>query len=112
MGLLDNAKKHFDEQDTRRIEVPEWADSEGKGGIIYAEPLTLAEKGNIKKQTDRRGEIDALIYVLILKARDAQGEPIFTLEDKQALKHKIDPDVIARVVSEILLAPSVGDLLE
>lgn len=112
MNILDNAKKHFDDQEVKKIKVPEWGDEPGRPAYIYSNPLTLAEKGKIKKQTEQRGEIDAMIYVLILKANDGQGNKLFTVEDKRALKNKVDPDVLARVISEIMSAPSVDEMLD
>ena len=111
MGVLENAKKHFDALGVNKIEVPEWGDENGPL-IIYSEPCTLADKGKIKTRADRDGEINALVYILILKAQDAQGEKLFTIEDKQALKTKVDPDVLSRVVSQLMRAQSVSEMLD
>ena len=109
MNILDNAKNHFDNLGTKKIEVPEWGDENGPA-FIYAEPCTLADKGKIKKRSEK-DEIDALAYILILKAQDAQGNKLFTLEDKHALKTKVDPDVLSRIASEMMRAPSIEQML-
>ena len=47
-----------------------------------------------------------------MKARDAEGKPLFTLEDKRALLHGVDWAVVTRVVGEIVAAPSVEDAVK
>lgn len=110
MSALENAINHFNSLGTQKIEVPEWGDENGPL-IIYADPCTLADKGKIKVRAER-DEIDGLIYVLILKAKDAQGEPLFTLEDKHALKTKVDPDILSAVATKIMRAPTPDQMLD
>jgi hypothetical protein len=43
-----------------------------------------------------------LAYVVMLKALDEKGEPLFTLEDKKDLINNVDKDVLARVANEIM----------
>lgn len=108
MSILDNAKQHFQEKETKHIEVPEWGDENGPL-IIYAEPLTLQDKQRIYKKA-KEGELVSLAYVLIWFAKDKDGEKIFTIEDKRALTTAVDPNVLADIANVILEAPDVEDI--
>ena len=48
MSILDRAKAHFDNQEIKRIEVPEWGEN-GEPAIIMAEPFTLADRKTLAK---------------------------------------------------------------
>ena len=108
MGVLDNAKQHFQEKETKHIEVPEWGDENGPL-IIYAESLTLQDKQRIYKKA-KEGELISLAYVLIWFAKDKDGEKLFTIEDKRALTTSVDPNVLANIANKILEAPEIEDL--
>lgn len=101
MPAIDQIKGHFSRHQVRVIEVPEWADAEDKPLIIYVQPLTLAEKAKLSGYADTTSHIEVLAYTLILKADDAQGNKLFTIEHKHGLMHSADPDVLARVVREM-----------
>ena len=47
-------------------------------------------------------EMTMLAYVLIYKALDANGDQIFSLEDKNTLLTKVDRNVLIRVSNEIM----------
>lgn len=109
MGAIDHAKRHFSARTTRIIEVPEWADESGKPLLVYATPITLAERQKLLNRA-RDNSLDMMVYALIYKAQNEQGDPLFTLEHKHALMHEVDPDVVTRVAGEILASASVADL--
>lgn len=104
MSVLDKAIEHFETFGTKQIEVPEWE------CVIYSTPFTLAEKKKLLKFA-REDDIEFLARALILKALDEKGDLMFDLSDKPTLMHKVDPNVISRVVNEISEAPSVEDQL-
>jgi len=52
-----------------------------------------------------------LVYALIFKAKDEQGNKMFTLADKKALMEKSDPDVVARVANEIMKSKTTEEQL-
>jgi hypothetical protein len=99
MSVLDKAKEHFKSLEVKTIEVPEW----GLVGdeCIYAKPFTLAEKKKLFKTTTE-SDVSVLADVLIMKAMDKKGEPMFTLKDKLDLMHGVDADVLSRVANEII----------
>lgn len=91
---------HFDAIGTRKIEVPEW------GLDIYTSPVTLAERTRIYAGTKGDNDYDLLVRILITKARDAEGKPMFTLADKATLLQRADSNVLIRVAAEIMSGAS------
>jgi hypothetical protein len=106
--ILESAKEHFKSKDIKRIEIPEWETKDGKPFVIYAKPLTLAEKRRLSR--DRKSD-DVTLFadVLLLKAEDDKGNKIFKLDDKHSLMHSTDPDIVARVANQILDVIPVED---
>jgi hypothetical protein len=47
-------------------------------------------------------DLEVMVYAIITKALDADGEKIFSLADKQALMNRADVGVVADVASKIL----------
>ena len=102
MSVLDNAKAHFDTLETKEIHVPEW------DCVLYATPFTVAEKKKLLKSA-KDDDMEFLVRTLMLKAKDAEGNRVFTESDKFDLMHKVDSNVLTRVVTEISVAPSVEE---
>jgi hypothetical protein len=110
MAAIDNARRHFDAIGVRKIEVPEWGESDDQPLAIYFSPFTLADKQKLAEVGEREGFLARLADALIMKATDAEGKKLFTIDEKRALRTKVDPDVIARVVAEMMRTPSVDDM--
>jgi hypothetical protein len=104
MNVIDRVKAQFESLGVKKIEVAEWGE-EGKPLVIYSSPITLAEKRNLFKGA-KNDDIGVLVDVIVLKAKDAEGNKIFKLDDKQVLLNNADTNVIARVSTEILSAVS------
>ena len=45
-----------------------------------------------------------LADILVMKGLDKDGNKLFTLEDKLALMHKVDSDVLSRIATEMVKA--------
>lgn len=110
MSAIDQVKAHFSNQQVRLIEVPEWAGDDGQPLMIYAKPLTLTEKQKLRAYAQNGGELEILVYTLIMKAEDAQGNKLFTVEHKHSLMNSADPDVVGRVAREITRARTEEEL--
>jgi len=100
MSVIDRVKDHFEKQGIKKIEVAEWGE-EGKPLVIYCSPFSMAEKRNLFKGA-KQDDLSVLVDALMLKSRDADGNKVFKLDDKQVLLNKADPEVIARVATEML----------
>lgn len=109
MAAIDAAKAHFKLYGVRKIEVAEWANEDGSPTIIYSHPMTLMDRQKVSGYTEKLGVGEALAMTLILKARDAENKPMFTIGDKHALMHNVDPNVLSRVVNEISRALNAED---
>ena len=100
MSAIDNAKKHFAEQDVKVIEVPEWGD-ENQSLKIYSKPLTLAETSKLYKMS-KEDDLTMMAYVLIYKALDENGDKLFDLSDKRALLNDVDQQILVDVATQIM----------
>ena len=100
MSVIDRVKEHFESQGVKKIEVAEWGE-EGQPLVIYCSPFTLAEKINLFKGA-KNDDLGVLVDAIMLKARDKDGNKIFKLDDKQVLLNNADPEVIARVATDII----------
>ena len=107
MKAIDNAKKHFAEQDVKVIEVPEWGD-ENKPLKIYSKPLTLAETSKLYKMS-KEDDLTMMAYVLIYKALDENGDKLFDLADKNALLNHVDREILVSVATQIMGQESIED---
>jgi len=100
MSVIDNAKKHFAEQDVKVIEVPEWGEDD-KPLRIFSKPLTLAETSKLYKMS-KEDDLTMMAYVLIYKALDANGDKLFDLGDKNALLNSVDREILVGVATQIM----------
>ena len=99
---LTKIAAHFDAIGTRKIEVPEW------NLEIFTSPVTLAERTRIYAGTKGDNDYELLVRILITKARDAEGKPLFTLADKATLLQRADSNVLIRVAAEIMSGASTS----
>ena len=104
MKFIDRAKSHFESLGVQHIEVPEWKDEAGNPSIIYWNPINLSEKNKLFRKSDNLNDVRILADILIMKSLDKDGNKLFTLEDKIALMHKVDSDVLSRVATEMVKA--------
>ena len=103
MGVLDNAKAHFDKLETKAIEVPEW------DTIIYSTPFTMGQKKTLWKFA-KDDDFEFMVRTLILKALDKDGKKLFDISNKLELMNNASPDVITRIVGEISVSQTIDDM--
>jgi hypothetical protein len=106
---IDFATEHFSTQTTKKITVPEWQDDKGKPLEIFYTPMNLAEKRKLFRLM-KNDDVGALADLLIMKAKDADGERLFKPEDKDDFLFKVDPDVLSDVASKISITPQPDEL--
>lgn len=104
----ERAAKHLAALPPRRIEVPEWGDAPDRPLVIYAKPITMAEKARLLKIGDDRPE-EFLLEAIIMLAVDEGGQRIFDLDDK-ALLRRSSADVVERIGNEIIRRREPGEL--
>jgi hypothetical protein len=103
MKAIEQAKAHFKTLKTKTIEVAEWGGEDGQPLVIYVEPFTLKDKAKLQAVTKVTGsEIDALVELVVMKSLDKNGEKLFTIEDKHALRNAVDSRILERISGEIM----------
>jgi hypothetical protein len=90
MKLIESAISHFSNKQIRSLLVSEWETT------VFAKNLTLEDKAKIYARSNGNST-DYLIYGLIFGLTDEKGDSVFTLEDKVALKTKVDPEIVSRL---------------
>lgn len=105
-NLIDRAKAHYKQLsgEPECIEVAEWGEGESPAKIYYT-PFTLSERMRLGKFSDGH---ELAAEILILKARDESGAPLFTREHKIELMKFVDSAVIARVAKAIMGSDEAG----
>ena len=102
MSIIEQAMSHFSSQEVRSMEVPEWK------ATVWAKPITMAQKGKWL-QMAKGSNTAFLLYAVIGGALDKDLKPIFTIEDLDALRHKVDPNVTSGVAMFILGTDSIPE---
>ena len=98
--VINRVKEHFNTKENKVIEVPEWG--EGDDSLfIHVTPMTLAQKNRLYKMA-KDDDLALMVEALILKAKDEEGNQIFSRADKPDLMRKADPDIVGRVAMEIM----------
>jgi hypothetical protein len=108
MSILDRAKAHFEKQEIIEITVPEWEDEQGNPTVIFSKPFTLGERKKLQKYA-KEDDIEFLTRMVILKALDQAGNPVFDIGDKVTMMNSVDPKVITRIANEMTITKSVED---
>lgn len=106
MRAIDAALAHMQDLGTKHIDVPEWKIA-GAPLRVYWTPMTLKEREALFRGGDLK--LTGYADVLIRKAMDEQGNPLFTLEDAPKLRGFVESGVIQRIAYAILAAPTIED---
>jgi len=103
MSVIDQAIQHFNSQDSKTINVPEW------NVTFLVKPLNLDEQRRLWEKS-KVSEIDAIVDLIIMKCLTEDGnKKAFKLEDKQKLLTQCDPNVLARLSKQITGDTSVPE---
>jgi len=95
---LDAIIAHFSHREPVPIEVPEW------GLTVYVPPISLKDRQMLLNRTRGKDDNESAVEVLILFARDIEGQPLLTREDKPKLMRKAAPDIVVPLSLRILNA--------
>lgn len=99
--ILQRAAEHLKEQGYKRIEVSEWGEEDGKPLIIWARPITLADRRKCiaRNKDDQMGQLAELV---ILKSLDDNLKRHFKRTEKNFMMEHTDDAVISRIADEIM----------
>jgi hypothetical protein len=98
--IIDRIRAHFNAKEIKIIEVAEWGDG-ANPLYIHCSPLTLAQKNRLYKMA-KEDDLSLMVEALIMKAKDADGNCLFSRADKPDLMRNCDPDVLIRVATNIM----------
>lgn len=102
--IIDLITSHFDSLSQGSIEVPEW------NTTIYFTPVSIAERNRIYKGSTGDNDYTTLVNILIVKAQDKDGKPLFTKADTPKLLTKADSAVVTRIAAAIMAGPKADEL--
>jgi hypothetical protein len=108
MSILDRAKAHFDQQEIIEIEIPEWEDDQGNPTVLFSKPFTLGDRKKLYKFA-KEDDMEFLVRLIIMKALDQAGNPVFDIGDKITLMNSVDPKIITRIANAMTSSKSVED---
>lgn len=92
--LMKRITDEFDVKPIREIEVEKWPEPDGTPLKVFIKPITIREKSEFLKDVRKLGELQAFINIIVVKALDSQGKPIFTEADKPDLLTRADADAL------------------
>ena len=98
-SILKNATSHYQRQiagDLKKIHVPEW-----DADLYYRTVSTLRAESEVVELTRAGKSVEALVVSIINKARDEEGNLVFSKHDKATLMNEVDPQVILRVAGQM-----------
>lgn len=98
MDLLNTIKADFASKKNRTVKVPEWGNL-----VIHFDPLTARERVDINKGVSEGDEAGILINLLIFKAKDEQGKPLFedNADTRAVLSSETDLSVMMRISKDM-----------
>lgn len=100
MNAIQNATKHFKTKLANGLEwvdVPEWDTK-----VYFTPSATLKQTEEVVKLHQDKKVMEALVTVLIMRALNEEGKPLFKMVDKFELMNSVDPEVVIRVANHIL----------
>ena len=100
MSVINNATKHFKEKlagGLESINVPEWDTN------VYFRPSATLKQTEAVVALHGKGQVmEALVTVLLQRALDEDGKPLFKKADTYELMNSVDPEIVIRVANHIL----------
>lgn len=108
-AVMQRVSAHFKSLEPRIVEVPEWGESADRPLVIHAMAMNVAAADKIF-MAGRTSSFDLFVEALIQLARQENGDPMFTISDRPALRRVAAKEIVERIGTE-LLKPRVGDEL-
>jgi hypothetical protein len=98
--ILNKAKAHFREVLSQGlkgpVKVPEW-DTE----VWFKPAINFQQESKIIELQNQGKTAEALVEMLIIRALDKNGTPLFNKADKPEIMREIDPGVILRIITDM-----------
>jgi len=99
MSVLEKAKEHYKAKlstEPRELRIPEWDTT------VYIRPgISLQSLGEVMELANNGKSAEAMVMTLIHRLIDGEGKPVFKKIEKTEILRSVDPEILARIVSEI-----------
>jgi hypothetical protein len=101
MKTIDRITHHYAEQQRLIIHVPEWGE-DGNPLEIHVMPMTMAEVNMMQKIASKKASnVEQAVNVIVVKAKDKDGNRIFSISDRDTLMQNADYAVVSRIAEKI-----------
>jgi hypothetical protein len=77
---------------------------------FYVTPLTTAEREKAQKNSKTDSTNDYALQLLILKAKDENGEPLFRPGDAAILKQEVEDEILQQMILKVLRPNEEGEV--
>ena len=94
-----------------KLEVAEWGEDDNTPLVIYYGPFLAIEMDKIQRKHPKflsEVTFPGMVDVIVMKAEDADGNKLFSLEDKPILMRE-QTGIIARVAAALMSSDSVEE---
>ena len=92
---IDKVVAAYENTPKRSVVVPEWGGME-----VFFNPVTVADMKAVEAQNPKT-EYDHNLYLIIRKAKDAEGKGLFQPGDKSKLESRVDMAALIRLVQAL-----------
>ena len=100
MSIMNKATGHFKAKMSgglECLEVPEW-----EANVWFKPSATLKQTEAFVKLHQAGNTMEAMVEVLVQRALDQEGMPLFKSADKFELMNGVDPEIIISIATHIL----------
>ena len=105
MRALDRLKKAVSMKSARRsVELPDGSEFE-----FWMTPLTLAERTRAQKQAKSDDATDFALQLLVSKAKDESGRPMFNAGEIAELRNELPAKLVEALMLELIGDSDEGD---
>ncbi len=77
---------------------------------FYVTPLTTAEREKAQKNSKSDSTNDYALQLLILKAKDENGQPLFRPGDAAILKQEVEDEILQQMILKVLRPDEEGEV--
>lgn len=105
MRALDQLKAAVSMKPQRKsVELPN-----GEEFTYWMAPITLAERGKAQKQAKSEDATDFALQLLVNKAKDENGQPLFSPGDIADLRNVLPANVVEALMLQLLQEPEPAE---
>lgn len=108
MSTLSDRIASRQKRERTQVEIEEWGDN-NEPLVLFFGPLLAGEMDRVQRkhpEFPQRSSFSGMVELIIMKAEDASGAKVFTLEDKAILMRE-PLTLIAEIAGQMMEATSI-----